>query len=241
MNAKNKELSENIEEYLEVLYRHGNKNKHVSTTTISKQLNIAPASVTQMLKKLEDLEYISYIPYKGAILTEEGVKIAQKITRKHRILEKFLSDVLNIKKENIHIQACNMEHSLSDEAERAMCHILEHPDMCPDEKPIPACDLDFNSCEECMNENSDIEEIGVRNDNLISISQLYNNESGKVSFIRGKHNSFKKLMAFGIAIGTTVSVEEINPSDDIINVNINDREVELSREIANNIFVKIIN
>ena len=240
MNAKTKELSENIEEYLEVLYRQGNKKSHVSTTTISKQLKIAPASVTQMLKKLEDLGYIKYIPYKGAILTEKGIKIAQKITRKHRILERFLSDVLNIKKENIHIQACNMEHSLSDEAERAMCQILEHPDMCPDEKPIPACDLDFNSCEECVNENSDIEEIGVRNENLISISQLYTNESGKISFIMGKHSSFKKLMALGIAIGTIVSVEEINQSDDIINVNINDRKVELSCEIANNIFVKLI-
>ena len=241
MNARNKELSENIEEYLEVLYKHGNKKGHTSTTTISKQLKIAPASVTQMLKKLEDLGYINYIPYKGAILTEKGIKIAQKITRKHRILEKFLSDVLKIKKENIHIQACNMEHSLSDEAERAMCHMLEHPDKCPDEKPIPACDLDFNSCEECINENSDIEEIGARNDNLISISQLYNNESGKISFIRGNNTSFKKLMAMGIAIGTTVSVKEINQLDEIINVNINNSNVELTSEIANNIFVKLIN
>ncbi|MCL2157613.1 MAG: metal-dependent transcriptional regulator [Methanobrevibacter sp.] len=240
MNARNKELSENIEEYLEVLYRYGNKKNHVSTTTISKQLKIAPASVTQMLKKLEDLEYIKYIPYKGAILTDEGTKIAQKITRKHRILERFLSDVLKIKKENIHIQACNMEHSLSDEAERAMCHILEHPDKCPDEKPIPSCDLDFNSCEECLNENSDIEEIGVRNDNLISISQLDSNESGKISFIRGNPISFKKLMGLGIAIGTTVLVEEINQIDKVISVNINDSNITLTDEIADNIFVKFI-
>ena len=240
MNARTKELSENIEEYLEVLYKHENKKNHISTTTISKQLKIAPASVTQMLKKLEDLGYISYIPYKGAILTEEGTKIAQKITRKHRILERFLSDVLKIKKENIHIQACNMEHSLSDEAERAMCQMLEHPDKCPDEKPIPACDLDFNSCQECLNE-SDIEEIGVRNDNLISISQLYDNEIGKVSFIRGNYSGFKKLIGLGIAIGTVVSVEKINHIDESVHVNINDSNVELPSEIANNIFVKLIN
>lgn len=241
MNAKNKELSENIEEYLEVLYKYGNKKKHVSTTTISKQLKIAPGSVTQMLKKLEDLGYINYIPYKGASLTEEGIKIAQKITRKHRILERFLADVLKIKQENIHIQACDMEHSLSDEAERAMCHMLEHPDKCPGEKPIPACDLDFNSCEECVNEKSDIEEIGIRNDNLISISQLYSNESGRVSFIRGDSKVLKKLIGFGIAIGTIVSVEEIDQLDEIINVYINDSSIELTREIANNIFVKLIN
>ncbi|MDR2967309.1 MAG: metal-dependent transcriptional regulator [Methanobacteriaceae archaeon] len=241
MNARNKELSENIEEYLEVLYKQGNKKNHVSTTTISKQLKIAPGSVTQMLKKLEDLGYISYIPYKGAILTEKGIKTSQKITRKHRILERFLADVLKIKKENIHIQACNMEHSLSDEAERAMCHMLDHPDECPDEKPIPACDLDFNSCEECLNEDSDIEEIGMRNDNLISISQLNSKESGKISFIRGNSIVFKKLMGFGIAIGTIVSVGEADHIDDIINLFINDSDIKLTREIANNIFVKPIN
>jgi DtxR family Mn-dependent transcriptional regulator len=240
MNAKNKELSENIEEYLEVLYKYGNKKNHVSTTTISKQLKIAPGSVTQMLKKLEDLGYIDYIPYKGANLTENGTKIAQKITRKHRILERFLADILHIKKENIHIQACNMEHSLSDEAERAMCHILEQPDKCPDEKPIPACDLDFNSCEECVNEDSDIEEVGIRNDNLISISQLHNNESGRVLFIRGNSSVLKRLMGFGIAIGTIVSIEGINQLDGIISVCVNDSNIELTCEIANNLFVKII-
>ena len=125
-----KVISENIEEYLEVLYKFGGKNTFVSTTTLSHELGIAPGSVTQMLKKLEDLGYIEYTPYKGASLTTEGIKIAQKITRKHRILEKFLKEILKIKDENIHEQACEMEHSLSDEAERAICHMLEHPDTC---------------------------------------------------------------------------------------------------------------
>ena len=112
-------ISDNIEEYLEVLYRNGSNKEQVSTTQLSKDLGIAPGSVTQMLKKLDDLGYISYIPYKGATLTDEGLRIAQKITRKHRILEKFLSDVLKVKEENVHAQACEMEHTLSDEAERA--------------------------------------------------------------------------------------------------------------------------
>ena len=85
-------ISENIEEYLEVLYRNGCNKEQVSTTKLSNELGIAPGSVTQMLKKLEKLEYIKYVPYKGATLTDDGMKIAQKITRKHRILEKFLSD-----------------------------------------------------------------------------------------------------------------------------------------------------
>ena len=56
-----KVISENIEEYLEVLYKFGGKNTFVSTTTLSHELGIAPGSVTQMLKKLEDLGYIDVI------------------------------------------------------------------------------------------------------------------------------------------------------------------------------------
>ena len=74
-----KVISENIEEYLEVLYKFGGKNTFVSTTTLSHELGIAPGSVTQMLKKLEDLGYIEYTPYKGASLTTEGIKIAQRM------------------------------------------------------------------------------------------------------------------------------------------------------------------
>lgn len=235
----NKPLSENIEEYLEVLYKFGNKKNYVSTTTISKNLNIAPGSVTQMLKKLEDLGYINYIPYKGANLSDVGFKIAQKITRKHRILEKFLTDVLKIKPENVHIQACDMEHSLSDEAERAMCHILEHPDICPDDKPIPPCDFDFMTCNDCLTDENDFEEIGVRKTNLIAISDLYSNEKAEVSFIRGDSKVLKQLMGLGIAIGTPVQVDEMNKVNDYLDVLVNGSKIELSRDIANNIFVKV--
>jgi len=182
-----KEISENIEEYLEVLYRNGNNREQVSTTTISKNLGIAPGSVTQMLKKLESLDYITYIPYKGAILTDKGMKIAQKITRKHRILEKFLLEVLNINKENLHKQACEMEHSLSDEAERALCQLLEHPNLCPTDCIIPACDFNFNNCDEC-NSQMNFEDIDNRKVVLLSLTELNENSTGEVFFIRGKND-----------------------------------------------------
>ena len=183
-----KEISKNIEEYLETLYKFGSKDSYVSTTTLSKELGIAPGSVTQMLKKLEDIGYIDYVPYKGANLTDEGSKIAQKITRKHRILERFLKDVLKIKDENLHAQACEMEHSLSDEAERAICHMLEHPDTCPDDHLIPACDFDFASCDDCLNDHRDIENIEIRDFNLLSISQLSSGDEGEILFAKSSDN-----------------------------------------------------
>ena len=231
-----KEISENIEEYLETLYKFGSKDSYVSTTTLSKELGIAPGSVTQMLKKLEDIGYIDYIPYKGANLTEDGIKVAQKITRKHRILERFLKDVLKIKDENLHQQACEMEHSLSDEAERAMCHMLEHPDTCPDDNIIPACDFDFANCDDCLN-HSDIDEISNRDFNLLSISQLPVGEEGEILFIRGGDESLAKIIDLGLNVGFKVTIAE-SENLDYYNVLLDDSSIQISRDLANNIFIK---
>ena len=232
-----KEISENIEEYLETLYKFGSKDTYVSTTTLSKELGIAPGSVTQMLKKLEDIGYINYVPYKGANLTQEGNKIAQKITRKHRILERFLKDVLKIKDENLHAQACEMEHSLSDEAERAICHMLEHPDTCPDDHLIPACDFDFANCDDCLNDHSDIEDIGIRNFHLLSISQLSSNDEGEILFIRGGDESLVNAINLGLNIGSKITVADTDDSS-YFNVYLGDSLIQISRDLANNIFLK---
>ena len=210
----------------------------MSTTTLSKELGIAPGSVTQMLKKLEDIGYIDYIPYKGANLTEEGNKIAQKITRKHRILERFLKDVLKIKDENLHAQACEMEHALSDEAERAICHMLEHPDTCPDDHLIPACDFDFANCEDCINSHNDIEEIGIRDFHLLSISELSPGDEGEILFIRGGDASLNNALNVGLSIGTKIRIADSDDSNRY-NIYLEDTLIPLSRDLANNIFLKI--
>lgn len=228
-------ISENIEEYLEVLYRNGSNKEQVSTTKLSNQLGIAPGSVTQMLKKLEKLEYIDYVPYKGASLTDKGMKIAQKITRKHRLLEKFLADVLNIKKENIHKQACEMEHSLSDEAERALCIMLNHPDLCPDEKIIPACDFDFKNCQNCIDED-DFDKILIRENNLLSLSEINSNTKGTVYFIRGENDIINKIKSLGIGIGSNIEFVKKNNS---VSMNMNGKDFDMPKEFLDNIFIKI--
>ena len=232
-------ISENIEEYLEVLYRNGSNGEQVSTTQLSKDLGIAPGSVTQMLKKLEDLGYIVYTPYKGAVLTDEGMKIAQKITRKHRILEKFLLDVLKVKEENIHDQACEMEHTLSDEAERALCTMLHHPDLCPDENIIPACDFDFGSCQECFSQK-DFDQVINREFNLLSISELTGNTEGTISFIRGNNELLDEITEKGIKVGQHLEYEfnESHSNENYL-VIIEDKELNIPVEMANNIFIRV--
>ena len=232
-------ISDNIEEYLEVLYRNGSNKEQVSTTQLSKELGIAPGSVTQMLKKLEKLGYIDYTPYKGASLTDEGMKIAQKITRKHRILEKFLIDILKIKEENVHEQACEMEHTLSDEAERALCAMLNNPDVCPDNNIIPACNFDFDSCNQCYSQK-DFDQIVNRQFNLLSISELTSITEGTVSFIRGNSELLDSIADLDIKIGDHIKYEPTeNQAGNTYPIVINDEKLYLSLEMANNIFIRI--
>ena len=234
-----KTISENIEEYLEILYKLSPNGEIVTTSQISEKLKIAPASVTQMLQKLSKKGYVEYSPYKGAVLTKEGIKIAKKITRKHRLLERFLCDILKIKKDKIHDQACEMEHSLSDDAERALCQLLEHPDKCPGEYIIPECDLKFKSCEECIKrKEDDIEEVGKRNQNLISILDLKEHNQAKVSFIRGDYNVIRRLLDMGITIGAIISVNKIAPLGGPVEVAVRGSKLAIGHDIASNVFVE---
>ena len=82
---------EQVEEYLETIYDLESRDGSAKTTAIAKCLEVAPASVTEVLRSLSDKGLVAYEPYKGATLTEEGKKIADTIKRKHRLLEVFLN------------------------------------------------------------------------------------------------------------------------------------------------------
>ena len=198
--------SKSVENYLKTIYSLSENGKAVSTTEVSQYLKIAPGSVTEMLQKLAEKGYIEYSPYHGSKLTSKGLKVAEKVTRKHRLLEKFLYDVLKIGKDKVHTQACEMEHALSDEAEESLCRLLKHPDKCPDDNNIiPACNLPFSNCEECIQTHSKgLEEVGKREQRLVSISNLKEGKEGKVTFVRGEHKTLQRLLDMGLTPGTCV-------------------------------------
>jgi DtxR family Mn-dependent transcriptional regulator len=229
------------QDYLKAIYNLTRNGDLVSTTEISQKLEVAPASVTEMLKKLSDDDYIKYEPYKGSVLTVKGLREAQKVTRKHRLLETFLSDVLHIGKDKVHKEACQMEHALSDEAEESLCRLLKHPDTCSDDgKTIPACDLPFSNCEECIKlHNQGLEEVGKRNKNLISIRELKGGKFGKISFIRGEHNVLQRLLDMGLTPGTRVKVVKVAPMDGPVEVAVRGSKLALGQDIACNVFVEV--
>jgi DtxR family Mn-dependent transcriptional regulator len=231
-----------VEDYLKAVYDLSRNGKPASTTQISRTLKVAPASVTEMLKKLAENGYVNYSPYHGSSLTEKGLEGAQKITRKHRLLERFLSDVLHIKGDQVHKQACEMEHALSDEAEESLCRFLKHPDKCPDDgKIIPPCNLPFASCEECIEmHRRGLEEVGKRQQNLISICDVKAGASAKVSFIRGGHRILQRLLDMGLTPGTSIKVERSAPFKGPIEVCVRGSKLALGRGIAANVFVELV-
>jgi DtxR family Mn-dependent transcriptional regulator len=171
-----------------------------------------------MLKKLSEEDLIKYEPYKGSALTIKGRREAQKILRKHRLLENFLTDILHIGKDKVHSQACEMEHALSDEAEESLCRLLKHPDRCSDDgNTIPACDLPFESCDECIALHSKgLEEVGKRKENLLALSELKNGDSGKIQFIRGGHSVLQRLLDMGLTPELKLFCSKLPLSKDLL-------------------------
>ena len=186
--------SDSVQEYLEAIYFFNEQGKLAKNTELSKKLKVAPPSVTQMIQKLAEDGLVDYKPYKGTSLTGKGMALAQKIVRKHRLLERFLHDNLGIDKEKVHDEACRMEHSLSDEAALALCKALDNPETCPDDlKTLPPCPLDVEDCDDC---------VAARPEGtlklLTELSNLKPGEKGKVTIIRAGSNACQRLLDMGL-------------------------------------------
>jgi DtxR family Mn-dependent transcriptional regulator len=233
-------MSNSTEEYLETIYNLTQSGQSATTSAISKRLKIAPASVTEMLRKLENEEYVNYLPYQGVTLTAKGLGIGERMTRKHRLLERFLHDTLKIGKEKVHAEACAMEHSLSDEAERALCQTLNAPDKCPDDnKLIPPCNLNFPSCQECIAMGADsFSKVQKRNCNIAALSALKRKQEGTIAFIRGENKVLCRLRDMGLTPGTKVSVTRFAPMKGPVEIAIRGSKLALSDAIASNVFIK---
>ena len=233
-------MSTSTEEYLEALYTLTQNGKAASTSDISKRLKVSPASVTEMIKKLAEGGYVNYSPYQGVTLTPAGYEIAEKMARKHRLLERFLHDVLHIGKERIHQEACAMEHSLSDETERALCQRLQAPGRCPDdENIIPPCNLGFTTCRQCRDWGQEsLDKVGKRKIDIVPISTLKENQEGTVAFIRGDRKVLQRLLDLGLTPGTRVKVSRIAPLRGPVEIAVRGSKLALGDEIACNVFIE---
>lgn len=225
-------MMSSIEEYLEAIYELTEKGVQAKTSELAKMLKVTPASVTEMLQKLANQGYVKYEPYYGAKLTPEGEEIARKIKRKHRLVERFLHDVLKIDKLRVHSEACKLEHAVSDEVEEALCRFMGAPERCPDgEREIPICDKDVESCEECERVS---ERRGVK---LLSLCDLSEGEEGEVRFVRGGRGVLQRLACMGIVPGTRVKVLR-SLFRGPVEVEVRGSKIAIGRGIACRVFVE---
>jgi DtxR family transcriptional regulator, Mn-dependent transcriptional regulator len=233
-------MSNSTEEYLETIYNLTQDGQTATTSAISKRMNIAPASTTEMLRRLADEGYVNYSPYQGVTLTYKGLDIGEKITRKHRLLERFLHDTLKIGNDKVHAEACAMEHTLSDEAEQALCQALKVPYKCPDDDQlIPPCHLNFSSCQECKETvKGNFESIQKRKENVVALSTLKEKQEGTISFIRGENKVLRRLCDMGLTPGTRISISRIAPLKGPVEVSVRGCKLALGEEIACNVFIE---
>jgi DtxR family Mn-dependent transcriptional regulator len=227
---------EHIEEYLEAIYDIAGQEGTAKTTEIAKRLNNAPASVTEVFQRMKKKGLVRYESHKGVSLTPKGYKAALKMKRKHRLLEVFLDKMLHIPQNNIHEQACKMEHVLTDETETALCKTLRGPTECPHGSPIPPCDLNVKNCSECLTDQTVPHE--KRDKDIIAITSLRPGEKAKIVFIRGGGGVTQRLCDLGLTNGTLISLVREAPLHGPIQVCVRGCRLVIGRGIAEKIFVQ---
>jgi DtxR family Mn-dependent transcriptional regulator len=136
-------LTQAIEDYLKAIYEITNKEGRAATTQLADFLNVTPASVTGMIKKLSktDPPLVEYEKHRGVILTEEGKNIALEIIRHHRLIELFLHQILDYPWDEVHEEADKLEHVISEQFEERIAAALGNPKLDPHGDPIPRKDL----------------------------------------------------------------------------------------------------
>lgn len=132
--------SENVENYLKRIYTIEKTGGRASTTLLSEKLQISPASVSEMIKRLAEQGDVHYTPYRGVELTSEGRKRALQIIRRHRLWELFLVRVLKYGWDEVHTEAERLEHVTSDLMEERLDQFLGNPTIDPHGDAIPSAD-----------------------------------------------------------------------------------------------------
>jgi DtxR family Mn-dependent transcriptional regulator len=130
-------LSRSVEDYLKAIYGLCESGDAASTSAIADALDIQPASVTGMVKRLAESGLLEHVPYRGVRLTSSGTREALRVLRRHRILETYLCERLGFSWEDVHGEAERLEHAASDVLIEKMAAALEFPSHDPHGAPIP--------------------------------------------------------------------------------------------------------
>jgi DtxR family Mn-dependent transcriptional regulator len=217
-------LTKTEENYLKAIYSIGLANaKSVNTTLIAKKLQTKPSSVTDMVKKLAEKEFINYEKYKGVSLTQSGKKIAVEIIRKHRLWEVFLVNKLHYNWDEVHDIAEQLEHIKSKTLVDKLEAFLEFPKHDPHGDPIP-------------DENGNIAQ-----HKKVMLSSVDSNASCIIIGVKDSSSSFLKYLdSANIKLGSTLKVISKEKFDNSMFIENGNVSISISHQISKNLFVKNI-
>jgi DtxR family Mn-dependent transcriptional regulator len=127
-----------MEDYLKAIYKLQKNDEPISTSALAENMGVAPASVTNMCKRLAELKLLIYEPYQGVTFTSAGKKLVLEIVRHHRLIELYLAEALGVPWDQVHAEAEKLEHVISEDLEERMAAVLGDPKFDPHGAPIPS-------------------------------------------------------------------------------------------------------
>jgi DtxR family Mn-dependent transcriptional regulator len=212
-------LSKSDRETLKAIYRLS-KDGDAHTGVLAERLGLAPGTVTATVKRLADRELVDHKPYKGVELTTEGRQAAIAAIRRHRIVERFLADMLGYAWNEADRLAISFEHELPQEVEDRLFVALDRPTTCPHGFPIPA------------KETAE----------LPLMPPLYALEPGDSAVVAVPGSTDPEIVAFldtlGLRPGVRVEVKEKHPFDGPLVLRVEGKERTLGATVANQVYVQ---
>ena len=210
------------EDYLSIIYKYQDASGEIKPNVIAEKLQISPAAVTDMIKKLAKEKYILYERYKAIRLTPRGGEYARNMVRRHRIWEVFLMKVVGLPWDKVHDEAHQLEHSCSDDLVNRIETLLDFPEFDPHGDPIPSKDGRIPKIKKHL-----------------PLAALKEGESGIVIRVNDFDEHFLSYISgIGIGLNETIQVKEKRNFDNSLLVIIKGKPFNVSQKLAENIFVE---
>jgi DtxR family Mn-dependent transcriptional regulator len=217
------ELSKSERETLKAIYRRTKDQPDAHTGDLAETLGVTPGTVTATVKRLADRELVDHRPYHGVRFTPRGRRLAVSAIRRHRIVERFLADMLGYPWNEADRLAPAFEHDLPDEVLDRLFVALNRPTTCPHGFPIPE----------------------PEQDEIPSLPQLYDLQTGDVAEVAVPGSTDDDVIRFldelGVRPGVTVEVREKHPFDGPLVVRVAGHDRTLGERVARQIYVHEIN
>ena len=207
-------------ETLKAIYRLTRDRADAQTGALAEALGVSPGTVTVTVKRLAERELVDHKPYHGVVLTPVGRRLAVAAIRRHRIVERFLSDMLGYAWNEADRLAASFEHDLPQEVEDRIFVALDRPSTCPHGFPIPEPEM------------AEIPEM----------PPLYALEPGDAAVVAVPGSTDPEVVAFldemGLRPGVRVEVQEKHPFDGPLVLRVEGRERTLGSTVAHQVFVR---